>query len=264
MKKKDWLLLLAGLCIGIGGVPFGVPTAAAESEMVLIPAGEFTQGLNETQIGVVEELGGSVTQNSNAMPARKVNLPAYYIDKFEVTNEEYKKFLEATKSAAPENWENGNFPAGKGKHPVTGVSLEDAKAYAKWAGKRLPTEAEWEKAARGTDGRLFPWGDKYEKDCANTDEAGKQGTTPVGSFDKGKSPYGVYDLAGNVWEWTSDNYLPYPGSVCKDEFFGNDRFVVRGGSWDDAKNDVVSTLRSKFTPQTTDEILGFRCAKDAK
>lgn len=264
MSKKSLCVLLAVFClVGIWGL-IGPKIVLAGGEMVLIPAGEFTMGLTEAQLEDVEKLGGSKARNGNALPARKVNLPAYQIDKYEVTNEDYKKFVDATGHTPPEHWEGGAIPAGKGKHPVVFVTMEDAKAYAKWAGKRLPTEAEWEKAARGTDGRLFPWGNKFERKHANTDETGIGGTAPVGKFEKGKSPYGVYDMAGSVWEWTSDNYLPYPGSTHKDEFFGNDRFVVRGGSWFDVKSDAISASRSKFTPQSADETLGFRCAKDAK
>ncbi len=264
MRKRGTNVLLAAFLLSGSWLLLKPSVALADGNMILIPAGVFTMGLTDAQLGKVKDLGGSVVRNGNATPAHKVNLPAYYIDKYEVTNEDYKKFVEATKRTPPEHWEGGNIPAGLGKHPVVFVTMNDAKAYAKWAGKRLPTEAEWEKGARGTDGRIFPWGNRYKRRHANTDEARKGGTTPVGSFEKGKSPYGVYDMAGNVWEWTSDNYLPYPGSKHEDEFWGKERFVVRGGSWYDLKSDAVTAARSKFTPPSADETLGFRCAKDAK
>ncbi|MBI5787345.1 MAG: SUMF1/EgtB/PvdO family nonheme iron enzyme [Candidatus Schekmanbacteria bacterium] len=264
MKKNT--LVLAGLIASIAVLSIQAEVTADSPEgMVLIPAGEFTMGIDAVRLEEIStSVEGMTKYLESATPACKVNLPAYFIDKYEVTNEDYKKFIGAAGHAAPEDWEDGNFPAGKGKFPVAGVSLEDAKAYAKWAGKRLPTEAEWEKAARGGDGRLFPWGEKFEKGCANTDEAGKGATVPVGSYEKGKSPYGVWDLAGNVWEWTADNYLPYPGNTFPDEFYGKERYVLRGGSFADLKNDALSILRSKFTAITTDENVGFRCAKDAK
>ncbi len=263
MHKRGLCVLLAAF-LAFGSYTLLMPKpAAANGEMILVPAGEFTMGLTEAQLEKVEQLGGSAARNGNALPAHKVNLPAYYIDTYEVTNDDYKKFVDATGHTPPEHWEGGKIPPKKGKHPVVFVTMGDAAAYAKWAGKRLPTEAEWEKAARGTDGRLFPWGNKYKRKRANTDEARKNGTTPVGSFKKGISPYGLFDMAGNVWEWTTDNYLPYPGSPHKDEFYGKERFVVRGGSWFDVKSEAISAARSKFTPPSADETLGFRCAKDA-
>ncbi len=264
MRKRGTSGLLAALLLAGSWVLLKPLPALADGNMILVPAGVFTMGLTEAQLDKVKDLGGSVVRNANATPAHKVNLPAYYIDKYEVTNEDYKKFVDAAKHTHPEHWEGGKIPAGKGKHPVVFVTLSDARAYAKWAGKRLPSEAEWEKGARGTDGRLFPWGNRYKRRHANTDEARKGGTTPVGSFEKGKSPYGVYDMAGNVWEWTTDNYLPYPGTKHEDEFFGKERYVVRGGSWYDLKSDAITAARSKFTAPSADETLGFRCAKDAK
>ncbi len=209
---------------------------------------------------ICEKVGGMVKYIENATPRRKLNLPGYYIDKYEVTNEQYKKFIDAAGHTPPEYWGGKNFPAGKGRHPVVFVTWKDANAYAKWAGKRLPTEAEWEKAARGADGRIFPWGKKYKRKYANTDEARKGSTTPVGSYEKGKSPYGLYDMAGNVWEWTADYYLPYPGCTYENEFFGKERYVIRGGSFLDLKYDALTIVRSKFTPVTDDENVGFRCA----
>ncbi len=263
MKKTPLVMVMLSLFVAASVVQ--VEAATPPKGMVYVPPGEFIMGANPDQLAdIADKVGGMVKYIENATPRRKVNLPGYYIDKYEVTNEQYKQFVDAAKHTPPEYWEGGKIPAGKGKHPVVFVTLDDAKAYAKWAGKRLPSEAEWEKAARGTDGRIFPWGNKYKRKRANTDEARKRGTTPVGAFEKGKSPYGAYDMAGNVWEWTTGNYLPYPGSTCQDEFFGKERYVIRGGSFMDFKNDALSLVRSKFTPATDDENVGFRCVKEAK
>jgi len=244
-----------------------VPCHAQPPEgMTEIPAGEFIMGLSENDIkDITRNIGGQKAELQSALPQHKVRLSPFYIDKLEVTNKEYKKFIEATGHQPPEEgWEDGSPPKRKESHPVTFVTFNDAEAYCKWAGKRLPTEAEWERAARGTDGRYFPWGNKYKrKSYANTNKSRNRGTTKVGSFKKGASPDGCYDMAGNVWEWTSSYYLPYPNSPHKDEFYGKERRVLRGGSWDDPVNYAITAIRIKVTPNSSDELSGFRCAMDA-
>ncbi len=263
MSKKKLFVLAVCLLI------FSLSPAAAEdvpADMVLVPAGEFTMGMDESKLDkIVGTIGGMVKYHDSATPAHTVNVDAFYIDKYEVTNADYKKFIEAIGAPIPLSWEDagGDMPKGKGKHPVVYVNWENAVAYCEWVGKRLPTEAEWEKAARGTDGRLYPWGNKFSRKKLNFEKSRKNGTTKVGSYKKGISPYGCFDMAGNVWEWTADNYLPYPGNKHEDEFYGKERYVLRGGSFMDAKYDAVTTMRSKFTPITDDENVGFRCAKSA-
>ena len=229
------------------------------NEMVLIPAGKFIMG---TDIRLPDE-----------GPEHKVYLPAYYIDKYEVTNFQYKKFNDATHHRSPRNWRNRTFPEGKADHPVVYVSWEDARDYCHWAGKRLPTDQEWEKAARGTDGRMFPWGDEFDTAKANTplrwQEIGEFGdTTPVGSFEGGKSPYGVYDMSGNVWEWTSSWYEPYPGNKTPSENYGERYKTLKGGSWFDCsfyKCGISAPVfnRAFFAEKVKNDSFGFRCAKDA-
>ena len=221
--------------------------------MALIPAGPFTMGSDGWW--------------PKSQPQHKVDVGAFYMDKYEVTNRRYRAFVDATNGAPPENWTGGNIPAGKENHPVVFVSWYDADAFCKWEGKRLPTEVEWEKAARGVDGRTFPWGDKFAKEKGNTPQYGRGDTMQVGSFDGGKSPYGVYDMAGNAWEWVEDWFKPYPGNTHPDENYGEKYKVLRGGSWYDCtyyKCGISAPTYNRifFNVVTKNNNFGFRCAKD--
>lgn len=230
------------------------------NKMILIPAGEFVMGSN--------------SRLPDEGPQQTVKLPAFYIDQFEVTNLQYKKFNDATQGRSPRHWRNRTFPAGKADHPVVYVSWQNANDYCQWAGKRLPTDAEWEKAARGSDGRMFPWGDEFATDAANTpvrwQEIGQFGdTTPVGAFEKGKSPYGVYDMSGNVWEWTASWYKAYPGNQTPSESYGERYKTLKGGSWFDCsfyKCGISAPVfnRSFFAKKVKNDSFGFRCAKSAE
>lgn len=164
--------------------------------MMLIPAGEFRMG----------SLEGDKNAESDESPQRVIDLPDFYIDKLEVSNIDYKRFTDATSYPTPENWEDGEYPYGTDFYPVSEISWWEATAYARWVGKRLPTEAEWEKAARGTDARRYPWGDKFDDDLANVSKSYEQ----VASYFEGASPYQVLNMAGNVAEWTASAYAPYP------------------------------------------------------
>ncbi|MBI5969641.1 MAG: formylglycine-generating enzyme family protein [Deltaproteobacteria bacterium] len=225
-------------------------TRNTHKDMVLVPKGEFTMGADDWW--------------PKSQPAHKRSLKGFYIDKYEVTNARYKTFVDATGRRPPKHWLNGKIPQGRDYHPVVNVSWRDAYELCKWEGRRLPTEAEWEKAARGTDGRDFPWGKEFSKDKANTPQYGHGDTLPVGSFEAGKSPYGAYDMAGNAFEWTDDWFKPYPGSKHKDENAGK---TLRGGSWFDCttyKCGISSPTynRIAFNPDTYNGTFGFRCAKD--
>ena len=233
--------------------------------MVLVPAGEFIMGLSKGDVKWIrQKIGAEERFFRNQMPRRKVYVDAFYIDKYEVTNAQYKKFVDATGHNPPEHWKNGTYPEGLADHPVVFVTWHDAAAYAKWAGKRLPTEAEWEKAARGPKSYLYPWGDAFRRNQLNSDTGGPGHTTPVGQYEKGKSYYGAYDMAGNVKEWTADTYKDYPGNPFKDTFYGLvPPKVARGGSFMEAGYDCMGSTRFKVTPTSSDEDLGFRCVKDA-
>ena len=224
----------------------------------MIPAGSFTMGQD-----------GSKPKNG---PSRTVDLPAYEIDRFEVTNEEFAWFVEQTgyvtyaEENSTKNWRDA--AEGKGSHPVVYVTWDDAVAYCEWARKRLPTEAEWEKAARGEDGRAYPWGNEFIAENGNFYEGGIRGTTAVGSFAAGASPYGVEDMAGNVREWVADFFLAYEGAAADaDPFFGEENRVNRGGGWFDGEDgEIVTTYNRNAGPPGTsaNDDIGFRCARDAQ
>lgn len=241
---------------------------------VSIPAGEFLMGTDYAK------------SDDFNKPQHKVSLPAYEIDKYPVTNAQYAQFVAATHHRAPLDWKQGKIPDNKVTHPVTMVSWYDAKAYCEWAGKRLPSEAEWEKAARGTDGRRWPWGDLMDPSRINT-YYNVGSTTPVTDYPKAASPYGLFDMAGNVSEWTATEFRPYSGSSAAADVFQPKKleitqpgdtslkvadlvevkgvfFVRRGGSW---KSDPFSTStfhRNYSMPHFASDFFGFRCANDAK
>ncbi len=233
----------------------GTAEGIVPQEMVLIPSGAFMMGENFSK----KSLG----------PRHKVSLDDYYMDRYHVTNAHYQVFVDATRRLPPPHWFGTQYPPAKANHPVSFVSWFDAEAYCRWAGKRLPTEAEWEKAARGTDGRMFPWGTAYEKLRANIYQEGYKDTTPVDRFPEGKSPYGIYDMAGNLFQWTSNWFLPYPGNEVPHPNFGETLKVLRGGSFYDCSNyrcgiSFQTFNRISLLPQTRAISAGFRCAKSAE
>ena len=250
-------------------------TSTDEENLILIPAGTFTMG--------------SERRAADEKPMHKVYLDAYYIGKYEVTNAEYYAFWvsDASRRHTPENFAHlphiGEWPARAKQfpnHPIVGVSWHDAKAYAEWQGMRLPTEAEWEKAARGYTDRTWPWGNAMEP-YANTSAAEdgyENQLAPVGSFPKGKSYYGALDMAGNVWEWTADWYsdVYYWRSLQANDNasrsakrnppgpdVGSWR-VIRGGSYIDALPRCSTTFRFYLYPRLKTSFVGFRLAKTAE
>jgi eukaryotic-like serine/threonine-protein kinase len=233
-----WPLIVAAVvCLAAGRAP--------KPERVVIPAGPFTQG--------------STRGDEDERPARKVTLKAFAIDRTEVTRADYAACVAAKRCKAPPHPEttpasDPNLP----KLPMTDVDWNDAQAYCRYAGGRLPTEAEWEKAARGEDGREYPWGN--DADCARGNWGSFEGEGPcadknpgrpvaVGQYPSGASPYGVLDLGGNVWEWVADKYDEDPK-----------RRVVRGGSCCSYFVGPRSANRNAWAPQHRDSDLGFRCA----
>jgi formylglycine-generating enzyme required for sulfatase activity len=239
--------------------------APAIEGMVFVPKGEFVMGSNKTDDeGLGKEFGLRTGKFFDSeRPEQRVNLASYYIDIFEVTNSEYKLFFDATKKNRPTSWADGTFEDGRDKHPVNNVTWYDARAYCEWAGKRLPSEAEWEKAARGPDGNEYPWGMEYDKDKANL-ESGD--TSPVGSYKEDKSYYGVYDMSGNVMEWVEDWLNPYPGATIEIKDYGEKVKVLRGGAGSVLGHYIIEKFfargayRSNYIPDGAGPDAGFRCA----
>lgn len=224
-------------------------------EMVLIPSGEVRLGTDSKT---------DLTFGTEA-DTRTVFVAAFYIDKYEVTNKQYAEFISETGHRKPKFWDDPRLNAPD--QPVVGVNWEDAEAYAVWAGKRLPTASEWEKAARGTDGRLYPWGNDYDAARGNFDDGGSMdGSTdgyamtsaPIGNFTSGISPYGLHDMAGNVWEWVVEQYSKHPETI------NGKIYAIRGGSWTNGAGDTRTTVAYIYPAQCSDHSssVGFRCAKN--
>jgi len=248
----------------------------SHDEMVLIPAGQFLMGSDK-----------KVDRNAYLaeLPQRKIYLDAYEIDKFEVTTVQFLKFVLAKDLPPLIDWQydGGNFQETMVNHPVMHVSWDDADAYCRWAGKRLPTEAEWEKAARGDDGRIYPWGNQMaglsRSNYGRTGLSGPVRDRPerlllyppiisVDKYDNAVSPYGIFQMSGNVAEWVADWYDPKyyasaPDRNPKGPENGTQR-SFRGGGWIDSTPSVRAAQRNGTDPSTKMNWMGFRCARDVK
>ncbi len=256
-----------------------LPEQPFEPEMILIPAGEFL-------------MGSDPHQDHNAydyeQPQHRLYLPAYYIAKTPVTNAQYRAFVLATGHKTPvtkaqytafvlghktpDVWTNRTPPRGQEDHPVASVSWYDANDYCCWLsevtgrGYSLPSEAEWEKGARGTDGRIYPWGNEWEAERCNAMEAGRNDTSSVGAHPTGVSPYGLLDMAGNVWEWTRNVFEPYPRNRKDLDNALSNLFVLgvprpgvlRGGSFLDTRVCSRCAYRKKCDPGVSNKHMGFR------
>ncbi len=271
-----WLLILVLL----------LPSAQLAADQVTIPAGPFIMGSDPTE----RELGYQLDEARGSNFARQYNwfenetrrtptLPTYRIDRTQVTQSQYRRFITATHHPQPDvdaktwasyrlihpyrtaqrySWHQGQPPVGRKLHPVVLVTAADAEAFCSWRGTtegkqlQLPSEAEWEKAARGRHGRIFPWGDQFDPKRLNSDDDGPGGTEPVASRPGGISPYGVADMAGQVFEWTRTR--------CPDDPL---KRIVKGGSWDDYPG-VTRAAAHHCRPATLKHVLiGFRCVEEA-
>lgn len=293
--------------------------AAIEEHMVLIPAGEFIMGSNKVETAKkLERFDSAKPWYLDEHPEQKINLPAYYIDKYEVTNKRYREYVKKAKYSPPTHWIESGYILSMNSMkinqvveldvvklrslatkvfkldidarqmskeqllkaiqdrlsyidtlPVIYVNWYDANAFCKHTGGRLPTEREWEKAARGNNGNEFSWGNEWKAGMSNTgDEEWEDGIAPVGSYKNDASSFNVVDLAGNVSEWVDDWYQGYPGSDYNSKDFGKNYKVLRGAAWGREGHYAISLFqrgayRFDLTPQSTLADLGFRCAKNA-
>ncbi|HNT06208.1 MAG TPA: formylglycine-generating enzyme family protein, partial [Anaerolineae bacterium] len=262
--------------------------------LVFVPAGSFEMGSNETEIDAALALCENYYCTfprywyETESPRHTVTLPEYWIGQTEVTNAQYRRFIddggydkqsywsaagwswkEERGISAPRFWTDSDWNGDS--YPVVGVSWYEAEAYCRWAGARLPTEEEWEKASRGTDGRIFSWGSKWDggrlnycdsgcpygwKDTAVND--GYFTTAPVGTYPRGASPYGALDMAGNVWEWVNAWYKGYPGTTYQNREFGEIYRVLRGGSWFHGPEQARCASRFRWLPDARGSWVGFR------
>jgi len=280
-ERSEIISWLNALALSTAGVSFNElsehnlpPSPPPEVPVtVLVPAGPFWMGSSPEDTEAHE----------NEKPRRKCELEDYRIGRYPVTNAQYACFLGANpqypvphadeENARPYNWDPQarTYPGDKADHPVVLVDWEDAEAYCRWlsqiTGKhhRLPTEEEWEKAARGScpDTRLYPWGDDWRPGCCNTQELGQRGTTSVYEFEQtNRSPFGVVDMAGNVWEWTASWYESYTGSPYASMHFGRLHRIIRGGSWRNFCREARISCRGRYPPDTRRPYVGFRIVLD--
>ena len=264
------------------------PDNPLEADMVYVPAGQFVFGTNQTDhSGLGASMGIPKPLYQDAHPEQKPFNKGFYIDRFEVTNRRYQKFLENIPThpeykaivetlgyyASPKGWRKTKYPEGLDDHPVTWVTWFDASNFCQWAGKRLPTEKEWERAARGAKGNAYPWGNTFERNRANLPNklGSKVALSKVGAFPKGASSEGVQDLIGNAWEWVDADYAPYPGNSFKFEDFNEDYKVIRGASVSDIghfpgefyakvlKEYARAGYRQYADPDQGASDVGFRC-----
>lgn len=257
VEYPRWNMELDRLCREVNAYNGLSVNAKDGSTLVRIPAGDYEMGDGE----------------ENYCPKHRVELSEYWIGVNCVTNRQYARFMAATKHHAPDQdswsvWKNGACPADKLDHPVVCVSWYDCAVYARWAGLELPTEAQWEKAARGPDGHIYPWGNRWDQGkCRSPKKKGEGNTATVWSYPEGTSGYGTIQQSGNVWEWCADWYGEkyYKESPAKNpagRASGSDR-VLRGGSWDiDGASYFRGALRSWSRPEARADNRGFRLVRN--
>jgi formylglycine-generating enzyme required for sulfatase activity len=265
-KRRNPWVIGGGVALLAIGILVTVVSIGSRSP---IPSPKPSPPVLPTHPGMIYVAGGEFTMGSDTgdeyeRPAHKVKVASFYIDVNEVTCEDYLKFVKEKGHRLPLSWTNGSYPPGAAKQPVTGVDWYDATAYAEWLGKRLPTEEEWEFAARGVNGSKYPWGNDWRANAANAGESSPQRLTDVGSYPQGKTSAGLMDLIGNAWEWTSSNVVAYPGGHFSEPVPKGVK-VIRGGSWQENKQQATATYRGFLQMSGADDYsaTSFRCVKAA-
>jgi len=243
---------LPALALALAACVHRMPPLEVRADMVEVPAGPYLMGHDASDGRVGVDVG------VDSLPRHEVYVKRFWIDRTEATVADYKRYLEAIGG--------GRFPtaaygtdAPPGDLPIIAVNFAEASAYCRWRGKRLPTEAEWEKAARGADGRIFPWGDDWDPARVAYHDLVRSGPDPVASHPENASPYGALDMAGNVMEWTGDWYEAYPGSTLERISFGHYYRVLRGGSWESHPYQLRSANRFAVLPEIGQPSFGVRC-----
>jgi len=245
--------------------------------MIEIPAGEFLMGTSDDNVKLLQlrESDWAYEWSDNELfaaeqPQHSIFLSAFEIAKYPVTNEDYYRFIWDVGHRLPRDWIGFTFREDTENHPVVGVSKIDAEAYIEWLNQKtglnfkLPTEAEWERAARGSDARIYPWGNTFDPWRCNTAESVKKGTTPVGSYSPaGDSTCGAADMVGNVWEWTQSLFVPYPyiPNSSQDSVKARGRYVVRGGAWYYTRKLARCSSREGILANHLSPSIGFRLAR---
>jgi formylglycine-generating enzyme required for sulfatase activity len=279
--RLSYLMLVAlslslAFAAGCGATVVTKVNPADGKVMVRVPAGAFQMGTSAAQAAdLARQFDLATGLPAEESPQATLSLPEFYMDQTPVTNAEYKKFVDAHPAwpvprlenslAASYNWDKAarTFPTGRDQYPAVLVTWHDAAAYCQWAGGRLPTEAEWEKAARGRDGRIWPWGNTWDATRLNSVEGRIGDATPVGHFPAGASPYGALDMAGNVWQWTSslDRAYPYNPADGREDPAASGMRVTRGGAWLLGAVADRTAMRNRFDPNGLSLSIGFRCAQ---
>ncbi|MEE9257985.1 MAG: SUMF1/EgtB/PvdO family nonheme iron enzyme [Nitrospinaceae bacterium] len=284
MRYRILKLLILSALIFLAAEPWEAGAESArdnplEGNMVLVPAGHFIFGTDKKdETGEALSLGIPKPWHADETPRQQIFLKSFYLDRFEVTNRRYKIFIDDVGGVFPPEWKNNSYPEGLDDHPIIQVNWFDAVNFCNWAGKKLPTEKQWEKAARGTEGNEYPWENSFQPGKANLPDKPGSRIQPasVGSFPEGATSLGIHDLAGNVWEWVADDYAPYKGSDYKSEYFDNGLKVLRGMSSRDIghfpgaayqaalEQFARSGYRQFGDPDQGAPDVGFRCASENK
>ncbi|MDT4966965.1 MAG: gamma-glutamyl hercynylcysteine S-oxide synthase, partial [Acidobacteriota bacterium] len=243
--KRSKKLIIAGAVVAVAVILYTAIVIRKMNTSALQEPAATKPAPSTVPPGMVAVLGGDFMMGRDdgdeyERPQHRVNVSPYYIDVYETTCEQYADFIRATGHSPPVTWKNSQYPQGAERRPVTGVNWDDATAYAKWAGKRLPSEEEWEFAARGNTGFRYPWGNAWKPGAANADNASTGGLAEVGRYE-GTSPFGVFDMIGNAWEWTASDLKAYPGGQLPTKLLGDTK-VIRGGSWKEGK-EATTTYR---------------------